>query len=42
MKTLLGIILRGELLGNKKLESKVRYLGIEVNGTLEIPELIEI
>ena len=41
MKTLLGIILRG-LLGNKKLESKIRYLGIEVNGTLKIPELIEI
>jgi hypothetical protein len=41
MKTLLGIILRG-LLGNKKLESKLQYLGIEVNGSLEIPELIEI
>lgn len=41
MKTLLGIILRG-LLGNKKLESKVQYLCIEVNGTLEIPELNEI
>lgn len=26
----------GGLLANKKLESKVQYLGIEVNGSLEI------
>ncbi|MCQ6964021.1 hypothetical protein GPA27_19285 [Aromatoleum toluolicum] len=30
------------LLGHSKLESTVRYLGIEVNDTLEISEQIEI
>lgn len=30
------------LLGHRKLESKVRYLGIEVNDALEIAEQTEI
>ena len=30
------------LLGHKKLESTVRYLGIEVDGALEIAELTEV
>ncbi|WNN37054.1 hypothetical protein RIN65_21800 (plasmid) [Pantoea agglomerans] len=30
------------LLGHKKLESTVRYLGIEVDDALEISELIEV
>lgn len=30
------------LLGNKKLESTVRYLGIEVDDALEISESIEV